>query len=197
MPITQTRLANVANIGQELLTQLTAIRTTARNLELPSRVPNYNAAIDHIADPRAKEEMQSMLMALLVLYNKIVETEIDPLASIVLAQETAHYKVTKRQNDRQAAYQRRKRLTQEQFSTEVNERVERMVQNKAAPLPKVYQDYLDGKTNTLPPAEEISERAPLASILTPSKVAALVPSKLPDGPREAPLAFDTRGKDVL
>ena len=110
MPITQSRLANIVEVGQELLTQIIALKRMVRTLDVQQRVFNANAAMDHVQDAQTRLIIQDLKETMLVMYNTVIEMEIEPEMMRALEAERAHYKATRKENERQAAYQRRKRL---------------------------------------------------------------------------------------
>jgi len=238
MPITQDRLIAIVRAADKLATSMMQLKNYTETLHLPALVAQLNGVFAHTQDDVARSVIADSVSAIMSLHNVMRELQVSPTTLLLVAKELAHYHTNWKENTRQAAYQRRKRLgkdvTHQQRTPDADANYNA---DHPMALTKEMQDYLDGKINAVPPAptaptwtptlptpatpapqpswkpswtpagETGSERAP---VTTPNAEAQdvpsserapdttmLVPSKLPDGPREAPLAFDIRGKDVL
>lgn len=190
MPITQDRLHAVVIAAQTLAQDILRLKRFAELLNLPDLVAQINAATERAQDANGRAILSEAAGALMSMHNTVQGMQIDTETLIILAQEEAHYKFRAKYNTRQAAYQRRKR--QELGKGAIHPSLADAAANTAdyAPLAlsQELQDYLDGKTNALPPAQGGSERASFA--------AHPAPSNTPEE-KTSSLAFDTRGKDVL
>ena len=161
MPITQDRLAEVAHLGQELLTQVIGLKRLVRALDAPKYVADFNAAAERIEDAQTRKIVQELIVTLLSMHNTVNEMDINPEAFATFAHELAHYKANHKQNARQAAYQRRKRqvfgkggaVSHAQGAHFGHTEPGDAMTGPTAPieLSQDMLDYLDGKIHALPP----------------------------------------------
>lgn len=167
MPITQSRLHTVVRAAQELAETITATKDFIARLAVPDLVAQLNSAAERSTSGPERTILGEAVATLMATHNAVQDMQIGPETLITLAEERTHYRLTAKQNIRQAAYQRRKRA---EGGPALGKGITYPSPDDTdiAPLAlsQDLQDYLDGKLATLPPAQGYasSERA---SFITP------------------------------
>lgn len=198
MPITQTRLVQLARHADDAIRTIIGLKTLVKRLDIPAALMQMNSVIERAQNPLAAQALEQVRDTLAALNNTIAAIEIDPEMLTNIAEELAHFKANHRRNELNAAYAKRRRLgtgTSVQFS----ETLSTQDQSLRTPLPVLTQemrDYLDGKIASLGGASAGGPTAP-SPAPNPNSERALAQSLPPDGNAQSPQAQSHAEGDLL
>lgn len=169
MPITQDRLHSVVRAAQDMAEIIAYTKTLAAQMNIPDNVASLNSVAARTNDEVARAALAVAAGALMTLHSAVQDMQIKTETLVLLAEESAHYRYTAKQNMRQAAYQRRKRRGANGASTLGKDTSLHSPDFAGAQEPPPgeqwpdlspeLQAYLDGNLDQLPPRPRESDDA--------------------------------------
>ncbi len=152
MPITQERMLRLIEVGEQAIALADALTAVAKTLTMEDIRDTLGAAIEHTANAPAKASLAALQAKLIYIFDTLASGEIPPALYRALADERAHFRAHRAENERAARYMARKRARAQAMQSEG-------YAFQPPQAPQAPQTQSEGYTYQSPPAAQVPARS--------------------------------------